>query len=154
MAKLIGVLSDTHGLLRTEVAEKLSGCDLILHAGDIGSHSVLVELERISEVIAVRGNVDRIDWARGLKESECLEVGGKKIYLIHDLGRLALRGLPKAVDIVIFGHSHRPSMETRGGILYLNPGSAGPQRFNIPVSMVLLKIRDSLIIPEFIEIQT
>ncbi len=148
----IGVISDTHGLLRDDVHQIFSGCSLIIHAGDIGTLSVLRELEQIAPVVAVRGNVDRGDWAGSLRESELLEIDGNRVYVIHDLGTFPLTVPADTVDIVIYGHSHRPNMVYREGTLYLNPGSAGPRRFNLPVSVGLIRIEPDGIFPEIVEL--
>jgi uncharacterized protein len=152
MAEKIGVISDTHGLLRDEVARRLGGCDRIIHAGDIGTLAVLAELRQIAEVMAVRGNVDTGPWAKELKEEEFAEVEGHRLCVVHDLGTLSLDPVAAGVDIVIYGHSHKPAVDWQGGILYLNPGSAGPKRFHLPVSMALLRINAASITPELIEL--
>ena len=148
----IGVISDTHGLLRAEVHQVFTGCGLIIHAGDIGTLSVLRELERIAPVVAVRGNVDQGDWAVPLKESELLEIGNNRVYMIHDLGSFSLTVPADTVDIVVYGHSHRPNRVYREGTLYFNPGSAGPRRFNLPVSVGLLRIEPDGVFPELVEL--
>lgn len=148
----IGVLSDTHGLLRDEVRHRLRGCDLILHAGDIGHPSVLEELRRIADTVAVRGNVDTGRWAGELRREEYLEVDGHGICLVHDLATLSLDPASAGFDVVIYGHSHQPAVEWKAGILYLNPGSAGPKRFHLPVSMALLLLSDAGLSPEIIEL--
>jgi putative phosphoesterase len=150
--RYVGVISDTHGLLRDEVKKTFSGCSLIIHAGDIGTLSVLHELEQIADVVAVRGNTDRGDWARSLKESEHLELDNNRVYVIHDLGSFPLTVPAAAVDIVISGHSHRPGIKYRDGVLFLNPGSAGPRRFNLPVSVALMRIEPDGVFPEIIEL--
>ena len=152
MAKKIGVISDTHGLLRDEVAHRLGGCDTIVHAGDIGTLAVLTDLRQIAGVVAVRGNVDTGPWAKELKEEEFAEVEGHRICVVHDLSTLSLDPTAAGVDIVIYGHSHKPAMDWKGGILYLNPGSAGPKRFHLPVSMALLTIGADKVSPEIIEL--
>ena len=152
MATKIGVLSDTHGLLREEAVGRLLGCDLILHAGDIGSPSILTELRTLAEVVAVRGNVDTGSWANELSREEYVDVAGRRICLVHDLSTLSLYPVSAGIDIVIHGHSHKPAVEWKGGILYLNPGSAGPKRFHLPVSMAILSLEDEVIVPEIIEL--
>ena len=148
----VGVISDTHGLLRDEVKRAFRGCSRIIHAGDIGTLSVLQDLELIADVVAVRGNTDRGEGARSLKESEHLELGGNRIYIIHDLGSLPLTVPAAAVDIVIYGHSHMPDIRYRDGVLYLNPGSAGPRRFGLPASIALMRIEKDGVFPEIIEL--
>lgn len=132
---LIGVISDTHGLLRTGALDALRGSDHIIHAGDIGSPDLLDELAKIAPVRAVRGNVDKENWARRLPETEVLEVGGIFIYILHDLAQLDLKPQAAGFAAVISGHSHIAKQETRDGVLYFNPGSAGPRRFRLPVSL-------------------
>ena len=152
MAKKIGVLSDTHGLLRDEVTSRLGGCDRIMHAGDIGTLAVLMELRQIAEVVAVRGNVDTGPWAKELTEEEFVEVDGHRICVVHDISTLSLDPTAAGVDVVIYGHSHKPAVDWKGGILYLNPGSAGPKRFHLPISMALLRIDTESVTPELIEL--
>jgi len=132
---LIGVISDTHGLLRSEAIEALRGSDRIIHAGDVGAPEILDQLRAIAPLTAVRGNIDKSAWARKLPENEVLEIAGISIYVLHDLGQLDLK--PKAAEfaVVVSGHSHVPKQETRDGVLYFNPGSAGPRRFKLPVSI-------------------
>ena len=150
MAKKIGVISDTHSLLRDEVKGRLAGCDRIIHAGDVGSAAVLTELQQIAEVVVVRGNVDTGAWAVGLPPEEYWEVEGHRIYVVHDLSACALDPAGAGIDIVIHGHSHRPGIVHQDGILYLNPGSAGPKRFHLPVSMAFLRIEAAAISPEMV----
>ncbi|MBB6097062.1 hypothetical protein HNR42_000476 [Deinobacterium chartae] len=138
--KTIGVLSDTHGLLRSEVLRHLAGSDLIIHAGDVGNPALLETLAQIAPVHAVRGNVDKGDWARGLPATEALEVNGAWLYVLHDLHDLDLVPHEGGFAAVISGHSHRPVLEEQGGVLYLNPGSCGPRRFSLPVSMARLRV--------------
>lgn len=152
MAKKIGVLSDTHGLLRDEVKSRLQGCAMILHAGDVGSPFVLAELRDLAEVVAVRGNVDTGVWAYQLRREEYVDVEGRRICVVHDLSTLSLDPAAAGIDIVIYGHSHKPVAEWKGGILYLNPGSAGPQRFHLPISLALLTIEGEKVSPEIVEL--
>jgi hypothetical protein len=137
----IGVISDTHGLLRPEAVRALLGSDLILHAGDVCGAHVLEELGRIAPVSAVRGNNDRDPWGRGLPKALSLEVEGVGIHVVHDLHDLALGDSAADVAVVVSGHSHRPLRERRGGVLYFNPGSAGPRRFRLPVTVGRLLVR-------------
>lgn len=136
----VGVISDTHGLLRPEALEALQGADLVLHAGDVGPADILERLRAIAPTVAVRGNVDMAPWATALPVTEVVDVGGLHLYLLHD--RAALDVDPKAAGFaaVISGHSHRPGAEVRHGVLYLNPGSAGPRRFTLPVTVARLTI--------------
>ncbi|MBM4026399.1 MAG: metallophosphoesterase family protein [Planctomycetes bacterium] len=152
MEKKIGVLSDTHGLLREEVARRLQGCDLILHAGDIDSPAVLARLGQIAPVVAVRGNVDTAPWARKLPVEEYVDVEDRRIVVVHDLSTLSLDPAAAGFAVVIYGHSHKPAVEWKDGLLYLNPGSAGPKRFHLPVSMAILSLTDREIAPELMEI--
>ena len=142
MSIMIGVISDTHGLLRPEALEALRGSSLILHAGDIGSAEILSELRSIAPVVAVRGNTDRAPWARELAWTEAVEAEGRIIYLLHDLGGLDLDPRAAGISAVISGHSHFPEVETRENVLYLNPGSAGPKRFSCPLSVGRLSFSD------------
>jgi putative phosphoesterase len=136
----IGLISDTHGLLRQEAVVQLHGSELILHAGDIGSPDILDELGRITRVVAVRGNNDRAAWAHHLPERETIEVCGMSIFMLHDVNEMDGSCAPGAHDIVIAGHSHRPLIERRNGVLFVNPGSAGPRRFDLPVTVARLRI--------------
>lgn len=141
----VGVISDTHGLLRPEAMDALAGVDHIIHAGDIGDANVIQELESIAPVTAVRGNVDRGDWATEWPETELFELGGRYIYLLHNLDELDIDPSSAGVDLVISGHSHKPHEYKREGVLYLNPGSIGPRRFSLPIAMARLIISDSII---------
>jgi hypothetical protein len=149
---LIGVISDTHGLLRPEAVAALGGSDLIVHAGDVGGAGVLDALRRVAPVVAVRGNVDTAPWARALTLWEVVDAGGLQIYLLHQLDHLDLDPGAAGFAAVIYGHSHAPSAETRRGVLYLNPGSAGPRRFRLPVSVARLRVAGRLLEPELITI--
>lgn len=131
----IGVISDTHGLLRPEAVAALRGSDLILHAGDVGKPQVLDRLRGIAPVVAVRGNVDAGAWADALPVRETVEVAGLSLHLLHNVGELALCPAQAGFAAVVFGHSHQPTVERRGGVLYFNPGSAGPRRFKLPVAV-------------------
>lgn len=146
----IGVISDTHGLLRTQACEALQGCQLILHAGDVGAEDVLHELARIAPVVAVRGNVDVAAWARRLHATEMNEFQNKVFYVLHRVADLDLKPSAAGVHAVIYGHSHRPSIEWRDGILYFNPGSAGPRRFSLPVTVGRIEIVDGALRPEIV----
>lgn len=138
---LVGVISDTHGLMRAEALRALAGSELIIHAGDIGRPEVLDALRTIAPaVVAVRGNNDREAWASDITETETIEIGGLRLYLLHALQELALDPVADGFDVVITGHSHRPSVERRDGVLYLNPGSAGARRFKLPVSVARLTV--------------
>ncbi|HSV59618.1 MAG TPA: metallophosphoesterase family protein [Variovorax sp.] len=130
----IGLISDTHGLLRPEALAFLKGCDYIVHGGDIGSQEILDRLATIAPVTAVRGNNDRDAWAAHVPETDFLQVGELFIYALHDLALLDIDPACAGVRVVVSGHSHRPLIEEREGVLYINPGSAGPRRFSLPIS--------------------
>ena len=136
----VGLVSDTHGLLRPELLAALEGCTLILHAGDVGRPEVLDGLRQVAPVVAVRGNVDRGLWAQELRPTEVAQVGQVRIYLIHDLADMAQDPLAAGFSAVVSGHSHQPGSRWVGGILYVNPGSAGPRRLKLPVSAALLHV--------------
>ncbi|HKW27371.1 MAG TPA: metallophosphoesterase family protein [Terriglobales bacterium] len=148
----VGVISDTHGLLRPEALAALQGSDYIIHAGDVGDPNILVKLAAIAPVTAVRGNVDREKWAQDLPETNVLEVGTTAIYVLHDVGRLDLDPRSAKLAAVIFGHSHRPSQETRNGVLFFNPGAAGPRRFTLPVTIGRLRIAGAQVSAEIISL--
>jgi|SRR5580658_4707506 putative phosphoesterase len=139
---LIGVISDTHGLLRPEAIKALRGSNHIIHAGDVGSPEILEKLADIAHVTAVRGNIDKSVWSRKLPETAVLELGGISIYVLHDLARLDLKPKAAGFAAVVSGHSHVPKQETRDGVLYFNPGSAGPRRFKLPVSVGKIVLED------------
>ena len=136
----VGVISDTHGLVRPEALEALKGSSLIIHAGDIGGPEVIEELGRVAPVVAVRGNNDRGAWAEAFPEYEAVEVGGAFLYVLHDLNELDINPSAAGFRVVVSGHSHKPLAEERRGVLYLNPGSAGPRRFKLPVTLARLKL--------------
>ena len=131
----IGVISDTHGLLRQEAIESLRGCEVIIHAGDIGGREILDELARVAPVVAVRGNNDRDAWAASLPETAVVDAHRALIYVVHDLHALDLNPVASGFQMVVSGHSHKPSNSLRHGIVYLNPGSAGPRRFDLPITL-------------------
>jgi uncharacterized protein len=139
---LIGVISDTHGLLRPEALESLRGSDHIIHAGDVGDPAILDGLAEIAPVTGVRGNVDYGAWTRKLPETNVLEISGVSIYVLHILDRLDLKPQAAGFSAVIYGHSHVPKSEMKNGVLYFNPGSAGPKRFDLPVSIGRLTVAD------------
>ncbi len=139
---LIGVLSDTHGLLRPELLPALAGVDHILHAGDVGDPAILAELARIAPVTAIRGNIDTHGPCAALPPTEAIELAGCLIYIVHALVDLDLNPHAAGIGVVLYGHSHQPSIEHRNGVLYLNPGSAGPRRFNLPITYALLRIQN------------
>jgi putative phosphoesterase len=136
----VGVISDTHGLLRAEAVAALRDSELILHAGDVGNAEVLERLRHIAPTIAVRGNVDAGAWANALPTSEVVEIGGFYLYMLHDLSTLDLDPKPAGFAAVISGHTHKPVADIRDGVLYLNPGSAGPRRFSLPIAVARLHV--------------
>ena len=143
MEKLrVGLISDTHNLLRPEARIALKGVDHIIHGGDICDAQVLKELQTIAPMTAVRGNNDRGAWAEGLRERERIELGGVAMYIVHDLHDLDLVPERAGIKVVISGHSHRPLMKMENGVLYINPGSAGPRRFSLPISIGFLEIAE------------
>jgi len=150
---ILGVISDTHGLLRPEAVEALRGSDHILHAGDIGASEILDELAWIAPLTAIRGNVDTEPWARKLPETEVVEIGGVTIYLLHDVARLDLKPEAAGIRVVVYGHSHQPKMEAKNGVLYFNPGSAGPRRFTLPVTVGRLRINGNDVQGEVVRLQ-
>jgi len=149
---LIGVISDTHGLLRAEALAALRGSEHIIHAGDVGAPEILDELSATAPVTAVRGNVDKGAWARKLPETEVVELGGISVYVLHDLAQLDLKPEAAGFKVVISGHSHVPKQETREGVLYFNPGSAGPRRFTLPVSVGRLTVEGGKVRAEIVKI--
>ena len=149
--KLIGVISDTHGLVRPQAIEALAGVDMILHAGDIGNSAVLDTLSAVAPVVAVRGNNDKGGWAESLPDSEVVKIGAVSIYMLHDLKELDISPAG-TFQVVISGHSHKPIVEERRGVLYVNPGSAGPRRFKLPVSVAQLRVEGSAVNAKLIEL--
>jgi hypothetical protein len=148
---LIGVLSDTHGLLRTRALTVLQGCDLILHAGDVGDPGILEELRALAPLTAVRGNCDVGAWAERLPVSTVVAARDLSIYMTH-IPQPPSR-VPPGNQVVVFGHTHTPDQEHRDGVLYLNPGSAGPRRGNLPVSLALIRLEGGSIQVEFVDLQ-
>jgi putative phosphoesterase len=138
--KTVGVISDTHGLLRPEALEALAGVDLIVHAGDIGAAEIIDALRRIAPVHAIRGNVDRGFWADEFSPTEIVAVDGESLYVLHDLNTLDLDPAAAGFRVVISGHSHDPAVSERRGVVYLNPGSAGPRRFRLPISLARMTV--------------
>jgi uncharacterized protein len=142
----IGIISDTHGLLRPEAERRLAGVDHIVHAGDIGRPEIVDALRRIAPVTAIRGNVDSGEWARGYPETKLVRLAGKSIYVLHDLKTMQADG--DGIDVIVSGHSHVPRIETVGGVLYLNPGSAGRRRFKLPITLATLEVTPEGMRPE------
>jgi len=151
---LVGVISDTHGLLRHEAIDALRGSDRILHAGDVGDPKILEALARIAPVTAIRGNIDTEPWASTLPETEVIEAGNISIYMLHNLRQLDLKPEGAGFRVVIYGHSHKPKIEEKNGVLYFNPGSAGPRRFHLPVIVGRLMIQSRKVWAELIELVT
>jgi putative phosphoesterase len=149
----VGLISDTHGLLRPEVAEALRGSELIIHAGDVGKPEILESLRRISPVVAVRGNVDTAEWAYALPLTAVAEAGAVMIYVLHDVNDLDLSPQVGGFRVVVSGHSHQPGKMEREGVLYINPGSAGPRRFQLPVMVARLDLGMMPYTVEFVELQ-
>ena len=143
----IGVISDTHGLLRPEAGQILTGVNHIVHAGDIGQPDVIAGLRQIAPVTAIRGNVDTAPWAELYPETKMLRLGGRSMYVLHDLNDLKLDPVSCGIDVVISGHSHRPRIETVQGVLYLNPGSVGPRRFSLPITLATLQLSKGALRP-------
>src|SRR5262245_57944273 len=148
----IGVISDTHGLLRSEVLEAFHGTDHILHAGDVGDIVILDQLRQVAPVTAIRGNVDRDGACALLPEVELIELAETSIYILHDVNTLDLDPAAAGIHVVISGHSHKPLTERKKGVLYFNPGSAGPRRFSLPVSIGFLNIKEGRIEPRLVSI--
>ena len=141
----LGIISDTHGWLRPEALAALRASQHILHAGDVGDPEILEKLRDIAPVTAIRGNIDKAGWAKKLPVTEAVELSGVLIYVLHDLAQLDLKPEIGGFNMVVYGHSHVPRQETRNGVLYLNPGSAGPRRFRLPVSLARVVIEDGKI---------
>jgi putative phosphoesterase len=149
---IVGVISDTHGLLRPEALDALRGAQHIIHAGDIGSRSILQQVEEIAPLTAVRGNVDG-SWATDIPLTQVVEVEGVLIYVLHILDQLDLKPEAAGFSVVVYGHSHQPKQERKNGVLYFNPGSAGPRRFTLPVSMGRLAVDVGTVTAETVDLQ-
>ena len=151
---VVGLISDTHGLLRPEALHLLEACDFIVHAGDIGKPEIMTELARLAPLTAVRGNIDTCAWAQSLPEREVLEVGnGARLYVLHDIGDLDLDPAASGFQAVLSGHSHKPGVRWKDGVLYVNPGSAGPRRFALPISVARLYVDGSTVSVELMNIE-
>jgi len=148
----VGLISDTHGLLRAEALSFLRGCDHIVHGGDIGRAEILAELSALAPVTAVRGNNDKGAWAERLRETEFVQSGDVCIYALHDIALLNIDPSGAGVHVVVSGHSHKPLVERRDGVLYVNPGSAGPRRFKLPISVAELVIADGVVSARLVEL--
>jgi uncharacterized protein len=149
---LVGIISDTHGLIRPEAITALQGSDLIIHAGDIGKPEVIDQLNAIAPTHAVRGNVDTQSWARTLPDTRVVEAGALRLFVLHVRAELVVDPVIAGYAAVIFGHSHKPSTETRNGVLWLNPGSAGPRRFRLPISVARIRVSGQTIEPVIVEL--
>jgi putative phosphoesterase len=147
---ILGVISDTHGLLRPEAIQALRGVDRIIHAGDVGGPEVLAALAAIAPVDAVRGNNDRGPWAAALPQTQLIDAAGSLVYVIHDVGELDLDPAAAGIRVIVAGHSHRPSQRERDGVLWFNPGSAGPRRFKLPISLGRLVLEPGAVRAELI----
>ena len=150
---LVGIISDTHGLMRPQALAALRTANLIFHAGDIGSPEILEKLHEIAPLFAVRGNVDRQAWADKLPHSQTVSVGAHKFHVLHALSDLTIDPVKAGIAAVIFGHSHEPSIERRAGVLYLNPGSAGPRRFKLPICIALVQVSDVGLAPSIVSLK-
>lgn len=148
----IGVISDTHGLLRPEAIDALQGSELIVHAGDVGDPAILDRLRQVAPTTAVRGNIDTASWARQLPLTEVVDAGGVQLYVLHQLALLDLDPRAAGFAVVISGHTHRPEAEERHGVLYLNPGSAGPRRFSLPIALARLDVTATRVSHEIVEL--
>jgi putative phosphoesterase len=151
---LLGLISDTHGLLRKEALEALHGSQLIIHAGDVGKPEILETLRKLAPVVAVRGNVDTEPWAQALPETAVAEAGEVKIYVLHDVNALDLDPATAGIRIVVSGHSHKPGKLERDGVLYINPGSAGPRRFQLPVTVARVNLEKEPWDVEFVDLES
>jgi len=151
-AAIVGLISDTHGLMRPEALAALEGCDLIIHAGDVGKPEIIEQLRSVAPVVAVRGNIDRGAWASQLPLTAVAEAHSAQIYVLHDLQQLDLDPAAAKFHIVVSGHSHKAGRAERAGVMYLNPGSAGPRRFQLPITIARLDLRQSPWRVEFIDL--
>jgi len=148
----VGLISDTHGLLRPEATAFLRGSDFIVHAGDIGGGNILKELGDLAPLTAVRGNNDKGPWAEAVPETEVLQIGEIFIYVLHNLAELDLDPVAAGFHVIVSGHSHRPSVENRGGVLYVNPGSSGPRRFKLPIAVAELQVVGDAVKAQVVEL--
>jgi uncharacterized protein len=149
----VGVISDTHGLLRPQAVAALRGSDMIIHAGDVGNPDVIKALEDVAPTFAVRGNIDKGTWAADLPMTELVEVGEQVFYVLHEISQLDFDPAEAGFAAVVFGHSHQPLIETRQGVLFLNPGSAGPRRFKLPIAVARIAVSGRYMHPEILELQ-
>lgn len=149
---LIGLISDTHGLLRPSAVRAMQGADLIIHAGDVGDQAILDALKKIAPVVVVRGNVDTEEWAEVLPDTAIADAGAAQIYVLHDVKQLDLNPAAGGFSIVVSGHSHKPGQTERDGVIYINPGSAGPRRFQLPITVAKLDLEKRPWKAEFIDV--
>jgi uncharacterized protein len=150
---ILGVISDTHGLLRPQAIAALAGSDLIIHGGDVGKPEVIDRLGGVAPTFVVRGNVDTGTWAARLPSTQTVAVGALRFFVLHDIAQLALDPTAAGFAAVVFGHSHRPSIETRDGVLFLNPCSAGPRRFTLPITIARVRVSGQRMHPEIVELR-
>jgi uncharacterized protein len=150
---IVGIISDTHGLLRREAVAALRSSDMIIHAGDVGNPDVIKALAAIAPTHVVRGNIDTGSWAARLPMTALVDVGGRRFHVVHQISQLELDPADAGFAAVVFGHSHQPSIETRAGVLFLNPGSAGPRRFKLPVTVARVGVAGPHMRPEIVELQ-
>jgi hypothetical protein len=151
---LVGVISDTHGLLRPQALDALRGSDLIIHAGDVGQPELLEPLRALAPLHVVRGNVDKGAWAARLPATLRVDVGGQVFHVLHNIAELDLDPPTSGLAAVVYGHSHKPSIETRDGVLWLNPGSAGPRRFTLPITVARVRVAGGKLHPEIVALDT
>ncbi|CAN5320318.1 metallophosphoesterase family protein [soil metagenome] len=149
----VGLISDTHGLLRPEALAFLRGSDHIVHGGDIGDPAILETLRTIAPLTVVRGNNDYNDWARGIHETELVEIGNLHLYAIHNLAELDIDPAAAGVKVVVSGHTHQPKVDQRGGVIYVNPGSAGPRRFKLPIAVGELRIDSGTVTARTVDLE-
>lgn len=149
---IIGIISDTHGLLREEVIQNLKGCDLIIHAGDIGKYEVIDRLRQIAPLEVVLGNCDRNIEEKSISTESIVQIGDLKLYIIHDISKLNIDLQQEKISFVVYGHSHKRNIYTENGIIYINPGSVGPKRFKLPTTMAKLYIDEELIDEKFLKL--
>jgi putative phosphoesterase len=150
---VVGVISDTHGLMRPQAVAALRGSDLIIHAGDVGNPDIIKQLAAIAPTRVVRGNIDIESWATSLPMTELVEVGERRFFVLHQVAQLDFEPADAGFAAVVFGHSHQPLIETRRGVLFLNPGSAGPRRFRLPITLARVGVSGTRMRPEIIELQ-
>jgi uncharacterized protein len=150
----VGLISDTHGLLRPQATDLLRGSNYIIHAGDVGNKSILQQMAALASVTVVRGNNDKGEWADDLPESSLVQIGGVVIYVLHDLALLDIDPKTAGIHVVVSGHSHKPGIEVRQGVFYVNPGSAGPRRFKLPITFAELVIEGEAITPCIVELRS